>query len=384
MNRFGVVVIGYNRVNSIKRLMTTLLHAIYPQNIDLIISIDNSGTDIVEEYAKGIEWPFGKKVIKTFPQRLGLKEHVLTCGNYINEFKYDALIVLEDDLVVSPGYFNYALQAVNRYKDDNNIAGISLYSHSWNVNADRPFIPMTKGYDVFFMMYPQSWGQIWMKKQWNDFYSWYKSKKYENMDPVQVPDNVLAWPESSWLKFHIEYCIDTRKYFVYPYQSLSSNFADAGTHYTFSTNRMQIPLELGCGRIYNFPEEYIHTAMYDAFFENELLERNLDIPNGKLCVDLYGKKKNYNHKDFLLTTQNLQYKVLKTFGLQMRPWELNLVYNVSGNEIVLYDLNQYDKKRKIKHKSLLHWVYDTRGEIILKHNFVDIVLYELLNKIRKK
>lgn len=383
MNKFGIVVIGYNRVESIKRLVNSLLHANYEQNVDLIISIDNSGSNIVEEYAKTIDWPFGKKIIKTFAKRLGLKEHVLTCGNYIEEFNLDALIVLEDDLVVSPGFFNYAVQAVERYKNDDVVAGISLYSHSWNVNADRPFIPVVKGYDVFFMKYPQSWGQVWMKNQWREFYLWYESKKYEEMDTTQVPSNVIAWPKSSWLKFHVEYCIDTNKYFVYPYQSLSSNFADAGAHYAFSTNRMQIPLDLGRKRIYTFPENYKQTAVYDTFFENEQLEEILNLPDGKLCVDLYGKKV-YKNKDFLLTTQSLPYKVIQTFGLQMRPWELNLFYDVRGNEIILYDLRKTDKKRKIPHESLLHWVYDTRGEVILKRNFIDIVLYEVFNKIRKK
>ncbi len=383
MNKFGIVVIGYNRIDSIKRLVESLHQADYSQKVDLIISIDNSGTNDVEEYAQTIEWSFGEKIIKTYPERLGLKNHVLKCGGYINEYGFDALIVLEDDLVVSPAFFNYATQAVEKYMDDDTVAGISLYSHSWNVNADRPFTPVTKGYDVFFMQYPQSWGQIWMKKQWNAFYSWYEGKKYEKVDVARVPANVLAWPKSSWLKFHVEYCIDTNKYFVYPYQSLSSNFADAGTHYAFSTNRMQIPLELGCERKYSFPEYREQTAVYDAFFENEQVKAVLDIPDGKLCVDLYGKKTDYN-SDFLITTQELPYKIIRTFGLQMRPWELNVLYKVPGSEILLYDLKQTGEKKKIAHKSLLHWVYDTRGEVILKRNFIDIIVYEVLNKIRKK
>lgn len=384
MDKYGVVVIGYNRVESIKRLMNSLLNAQYNQKVELIISIDNSGTNTVEEYAKKIEWPFGEKIIKTYPERLGLKEHVLTCGNYINELSLDALIVLEDDLVVSPGFFNYVTQAVEKYEEDDKIAGISLYSHSWNVNADRPFIPIEKGYDVFFMKYPQSWGQVWMKKQWNAFRQWYDSKKYEDMDLNRVPTNVLAWPKSSWLKYHIEYCIDENKYFVYPYHALSSNFADAGTHYAFSTNRMQIPVDIGVNRKYQFPECISQAAVYDAFFENEQLERVLNILHGRLCVDLYGKKKRYNDCDFLLSTHSMPYKIIRTFGLQMRPWEMNLIYDVPGKQIFLYDLHQNAKKERVKHESLIQWVYDTRGEVILKRNFIDIIAHELFNKIRKK
>lgn len=382
MSKIGIVAIGYNRVESIKRLINSLLHASYCQRVDLIISIDHSGTSVVEEYAKAIEWPFGGKIIKTFPERLGLKEHVLTCGSYIDQYGLDALIVLEDDLVVSPGFFNYACQAVERYKDDENIAGISLYSHSWNATADRPFIPMEKGYDVFFIQYPQSWGQVWMKKQWHSFYTWYTNKEYENLNTNQVPSNVLAWPKTSWLKYHVEYCIDQNKYFVYPYQSLSSNFADAGTHYAFSTNRMQIPLDLGCERIYRFPDHLQQTAVYDTFFENKQLEDVLELPKDMLCVDLYGQKKEYESRKFLLATKGMPYAVIRTYGLQMRPWELNLVYHVPGDEIVLYDLTKPGKNRKIPHRSLRHWVYDTRGEIILKYNFIDVMWYEISCKLR--
>ena len=44
--------------------------------------------------------------------------------------------VLEDDIVVSPGYYQYMKQAVEYYKDNADIAGISLYSHKMNVNID--------------------------------------------------------------------------------------------------------------------------------------------------------------------------------------------------------------------------------------------------------
>lgn len=385
MNKFGIVVIGYNRVDSIQRLVTSLLGAAYKMPVDLIISIDNSGTTVVEDYAKTIQWTFGKKIIKTFPQRLGLKKHVLTCGSYMNEYQYDAIIVLEDDLFVAPGFFNFALQAVEKYKNDSKVAGISLYSHSWNINADRPFTPLYKGSDIFFMQYPQSWGQVWMKDQWNAFYDWYTSKAYERMDLARVPDNVLGWPESSWLKHHVQYCIDTNKFFVYPYHSLTTNYADAGTHYAFSTNKMQIPLDMSPNKAYCFPEALDSTAVYDAYYENMQLSDKFNLKPGELEVDLFGMKKKYiPGSRYLLTTTTKNFALVKTFGLQMRPWELNVIYKVPGNDIFLYDLTQKDQRHKQKHLSLIHWIYDTRGQVILKRNFIDIMFNEVLNKIRKK
>lgn len=308
MNKYGIIVICYNRLHSIKRLVKSLFQADYCEPADLIISIDNSGSNIVENFAKSIKWPYGKKIIHTYPKRLGLKEHVLTCGNYINKYNFESIIVLEDDLLVSPGYFNYAIQATQKYKNNLEVAGISLYTHSWNINADRPFIPLFNGYDVFFMQYPQSWGQIWMKKQWNDFYKWYQNQEYKTINKNLIPANVLQWPKSSWLKYHVEYCIVKDKYFVYPYNSLSTNFADAGTHYIYNTNKMQVPLNVSVDRSYQFPYNFEDAVFYDSYYENKNLEKVLNLKENSLVVDLYGLKKIYGfQQQYLLTTKVLPY-----------------------------------------------------------------------------
>lgn len=385
MSKYGIVVIGYNRLASIQRLMKSLLQANYTTYVDLIISIDNSGTTNIVNYARTIKWPYGQKIIRTFPKRLGLKEHVLTCGNYINEYHLEAIVVLEDDLFVAPGYFNFVIQAVEKYKNNTDIAGISLYSHSWNINADRPFIPLFNGYDIFFMQYPQSWGQVWTKQQWNDFYMWYKSQKYKYMDNDSVPDNVLQWPESSWLKYHVEYCIMEKKYFIYPYYSLSTNFADAGTHYFYNTNKMQVPLNICNFQEYRLPDKLSESSVYDAYYENVGLEECLGLEKDTLNVDMYGLKK--NHKScyrYLLSTKLLAFQCLQSYGLQMRPWEMNIINNIPGNEIFLYDTWKIDDCRSAKHLSLIHWLYDTRGEVMIKRNFFDILLNEFLSKIKEE
>jgi len=146
---------------------------------------------------------------------------------------------------------------------------------------------------------------------------------------------------------------------------------------------MQIPLDMSINKKYLFPNSMKDTSVYDAYYENTQLAEALEIKSEDLEVDLYGMKKKYNkNSKYLLTTKPMKLKVIKTFGLQMRPWELNIYFNVLGNEIFLYDLKKNDKMNKIKHFSLTHWKYDTRGEIILKRNFVDIIFNEIYNKIK--
>lgn len=44
-------------------------------------------------------------------------------------------------------------------------------------------------------------------------------------DDATLPQNLFTWSEKSWLKFHDRYCIETNRYFVYPYVSLSTNYS---------------------------------------------------------------------------------------------------------------------------------------------------------------
>ena len=68
----------------------------------------------------------------------------------------------------------------------------------------------------------------------------------------------------------------------------------------------------------------------------------------------------------------------------MRPWELNIVYQVAGNGIYLYDLSQEENAPQQKHTSLLNWNYDVRCEKIMKHHFIDIMFSEVCSKFGRK
>lgn len=101
--KIGILTIGYNRANNLLRLLNSINAATFPtDDVDLLISIDNSGTKDVENAANSFKWLHGRKKIYTYPERLGLRKHILKCGDFLDF--YDALVVLEDDLVVAPSF----------------------------------------------------------------------------------------------------------------------------------------------------------------------------------------------------------------------------------------------------------------------------------------
>ena len=153
----AVIVVGYNRPGSLKRILQSLAKADYNYtDITLHISIDHSGNEEVVDIAKMFEWKYGEKKVMYHPERLGLRRHIISCGDLTEE--YGAVMILEDDLYVSPDYYNYAMQALEKYGDCPQIAGISLNTRKELLESPYPFYPLHTGYDVYFQQFASSCG----------------------------------------------------------------------------------------------------------------------------------------------------------------------------------------------------------------------------------
>lgn len=331
--KIGICIIAFNRLHSLKRVLESISKGYYPSdNIELIISIDKSDCLAVAEYAKNFNWKYGIKKILLHPINLGLRKHVLKCGDFLND-NYDALIVLEDDVSVAPSFYYYAKQCVEKFYNDENIAGISLYSFPFNYHNQMPFVPLQGNSDIYLMQCAQSWGQVWMKNQWQSFMEWYLNNNEEFTDMPHLPHSICSWPKSSWLKYHTRYCIEQNKYFVYPYTSLSTNNSDEGTHCSKKNALPQAYMLYGKKEIFNLTP----FISYDAFFENNLIYQELNLSKEELCIDFYGEKKNREKRRYWLTMLRMPYKIINSFALSQKPYEWNIINKNKGNDLFLYD-----------------------------------------------
>lgn len=365
MIKYGIIVIGYNRVDSIKRLLENLSCAeYYRDQVMLIISIDYSRDNSVEEFCNTFQWPYGEKKIIAYQKNLGLKSHILKCGDYLELFDLDAVAVFEDDVLPAPSFYNFMRQTVEYYSTDEKIAGISLYSHKWNVNVDRPFIPMDDGHDVYYFKFAQSWGQIWMRNQWRAFKEWYQKNIGLDFSGLSVPEFVKKWPASSWLKYHIAYCVLEGKYFVYPYLSKTTCFSEVGVHAKTQSNLYQVPLDMSTNKKYSLCKQE-DAVIYDCHFNinNTFLAKELSVLSKELQVDFYGSKEKSEMK-YLITSKTLPFKIISSYGLLMRPIELNIIYHILGSDIFLYDTSVDAKQTNLKHLKINTIVYDIRNDNI--------------------
>lgn len=335
-----IVVIGYNRPNSLLRLLDSLSKAHYPAgDIRLVISLDNSGTLEPLRIAEAYPWAHGEKRVIHREKRMGLRNHVLACGDLTEE--YGDVLVLEDDLFVSPYFYEYTTQALKAYEADPRIAGVSLYSQQFNQTANLPFTPIDDGNaDIYFMQLAASWGQAWSRQHWQGFRQWLETNGTDISRIDGIPGDIRSWPESSWLKLYNAYIISRDLYFVYPYRSLTTNFGDPGEHFYIASSRFQVAIQQQ-RMDYHFPRSSDALAMYDAFCE--LLPASLKRLNPKLAghdftVNLFGCKTCRSGLQLTRTSK----PGVHSFSLSMKPMELSVLHDVAGEGIALIDTAEVD------------------------------------------
>ena len=386
----AILSIAYNRADSLKRQLASLERAHYPEAATLIISIDKSDTKEVETFCDQYHWPHGELRVVKHDANMGLRAHMLSLGKYFDEF--EALIILEDDITVASSFYHYATQCIDKYYKEPHIAGISLYAFPTNYQTYLPFTPSKSEYDVFFMNCAQSWGEVWMKPQWLKFRQWY-DQHAERFRLEHLPSCLNQWPDSSWLKYHTRYCIEQNLYFVYPYYSLTTNNADPGTHRRQADTVFQATLQATLQTTYRLPDFEETEIKYDGFFQPKFLAKWLEIAEEDLCVDLFADKPSCLYKHYLLTNKQLPYKVVRSFAMQLKPIEMNIMEQRTGNDIWLYDTTQSQAKphRADRYAAFEYFYqkafYKTRtmvGPYRTFSLFCELVSHKMKSFIRKK
>ncbi len=337
MNKPAIVIVAWNRPASLKRLLTSLERADYGEGeVSLHISLDANGDPEVARIARDHQWPYGPKKVEVAEEHLGLKQHILRAGELTKE--YGSIILLEDDLFVSPGFYNYACAAQNYYASDSDVAGISLYNYEIAESCAYPFRACCPANGVYFMQVASSWGQLWTDAQWKGFQQWFEKTGDSELD--RLPMYVRKWGANSWKKYFINYLVSTGRYFVFPAVSFTTNFEDQGTNAT-TTDLFQVPLTADPVEI-NFHALTNSPCRYDAWFEMQSQSINLRtdlLKDYDYEVDLYGQKE--VKKPYVLTSRPGSEAVLQ-FSDQMHPLILNVLHEAPGVGLGLYPKDRID------------------------------------------
>ena len=343
----AIVIVTYNRPSSLNRILRSIYSADYLglDSIDLIISCDFSGSKDCENIANEFEWNHGHKIVKAHEQNLGLRAHILYCGDLVKN--YDGIIMLEDDLWVAPNFYKYVVQADLFFKNNDKIGQISLYNNEIDEFSYSRFIPLNQNADNYFMQVPSSWGQFWTKEQWFGFKKHYDNGDIEIDSNSMLPDWVIEnWSASSWKKYFYNYLVKNDLFVVYPYKSLSTNFGDSGTHHKAKHLFYQSTIDYSLND-FNFIDFENSRVIYDYHFE---LHKNIIIGFFKednildIEFDINGMKNiNKISSKYLLSSKFCSNPIQK-FGEDLLPQELNIKFKNEGEFYALGLTKDFDSK----------------------------------------
>jgi hypothetical protein len=205
-----VVVVGYSKDKSIDRLFQSLKLLVGVEKIDIVVSLDGGSIETVVDISEQFVMDMPNAKLITRDVNLGLKKHMLECFKL--GLEYDALILLEDDLIISKDTMAFVNSSLVSFSDIDTVAGFSLYSPEFNETAYLPFKPIQDGSDCFFMQIPSSWGLFLNKEQIRNFLNFVEQ---EDGVYINLPPNVRRWSDKSWKKIFYKYLVDTKKYFLY-------------------------------------------------------------------------------------------------------------------------------------------------------------------------
>ena len=159
-----VVLFVYNRVVHTRRTVESLLGNASSSNSDLIIfsdgpkSCDNS--DDVQEVRDYISTIEGFKSVKIHSSEInkGLAESIIYGVTDVLT-DYDSVIVLEDDMVVSPHFLSYMNDGLQKYQHEDRV--ISIHGYVYPTKEDLP--------QTFFLRGADCWGWATWRRGWDLF-----------------------------------------------------------------------------------------------------------------------------------------------------------------------------------------------------------------------
>ena len=107
-------------------------------------------------------------------------------------------------------------------------------------------------------------------------------------------------------------------------------------------------------------------------------------PN-ELCVDLYGEWHNLLKRRYWLTTEVANYKIVRSYGLNYRPIEANVIMDNKGCQIFLYDTKYFEKNANDTKTFVLRYHFHIADMVsFVKKYGANKLFGELIIKVKRK
>jgi hypothetical protein len=372
---FNLVIPVYNRLQSISRLMKSLLLAHIRGNMNLYISCDGNSSAQVKAFVESIDWRFGKFEVIHQARQLGVDKHNIACISMAKDL--GNVVVLEDDLIVSPYFQAYLISCQSIIKGERKLAGVSLYRYPMVEQDHFPFELIPSDEFTYYQQRPSSKGCFYssdMAKDYEDFLGHFIG----DFGAFHLPDNVKKWGDEVWEKSFYCYLQQSDKYLAFPMYSYTTDFADMGVHMKKQTTKYvhQSPLMISEKvPVAKFWKDTIN--VYDAFYElrfDSLKQWRDELADMDIELDLHGRKDlNYVKSKFMISSK-ICTKAAKGWERRLKPELNNIIFDQVGSHYKLgltVDFKS-EVEENLKEK-FLYYYPDTRLSELVKMKWREVI-----------
>ena len=247
-----IALFTYKRLDHTKRTIASLLNNYLASQSDLIIFSDapKNETDIeavkeVRDFLEKIDG-FHSVLIIHRENNLGLANSIIGGVTEILQ-QYDCVIVLEDDMVISPYFLTYMNESLEMYSNDDRV--ISIHGYIYPVKSKLP--------ETFFLRGADCWGWATWQRGWECFNpnGQYLLDELQKLDMTnefdfngtygytQMLKDQIAGKNDSWaIRWYASAFLED-KLTLYPRHSLVHNIGNdsTGTHCD-TTSKLDVTL----------------------------------------------------------------------------------------------------------------------------------------------
>ena len=239
-----ILILTHTRINHLEKCINSLLKCGESKETELFISSDfyrnENEMDKVFKIRQYIESIKGFKKVTPilFNKNVGSTRAFYFCKDMVFK-KHDKIIILEDDIEVSPLFLNFINEGLEFYKDDPNIFSICGFSAS--IMSD--FYDINTPNKIYFNHSWAAWGVASWKDKFLEFIDFRNSNGLLNIINEDLKNNQLVKSLnilSPKYYIHLLYCIKNKKVPVFDYSAayycLKNSMYNVYSHHTLTKN----------------------------------------------------------------------------------------------------------------------------------------------------
>lgn len=323
---YVVKILTYNRLPSLQRLVSSLSKVKYKQPINIEFEIEGGAPVKLQEYVSNLSWERGETKVHNRVVKGGLIQAVIE--SWEPQTDTEAAIFLEDDIEVSPYFFNWLdagmqiLQTPSLGIPSSRVLGISLYTprliETVHPKQKIEFDNLVPN-NVFLYQLPCSWGALYFPNHWRQFRA-YMRHRLQMEDHVEVYGSTTNGWKGSWKKFMVEFMWINDLFMLYPnYQNQTS----------FATNHLEPGEHIKVNDTTHNPADFVVPLMDSP----PVIQVSKDLNSKMYMVDLFGDiEHQYASKSWFRSRGKQECKHQKSWGKKL--------CNVTSKETILFDLNR--------------------------------------------